>query len=263
MRRSAPIASRSTTPCFRAGCGRRSILPTRSSCARVDSRYGTTGTPKRGRSKARSRCSMAASSTTIGKRSTPGRARRVATCDASSVSSPAVRHAGGTGSGFSRRLWRSPRVLLLPVRQGPDSRRPGRSVLRAAADGRRSRAVAHGAGGQVARARRIGACAGGRQPTAAATRQRRQACPMVILGLNAFHGDSSAALIRDGVLIAAAEEERFRRVKHWAGFPRDAIAYCLREAGLSLADVHHVAVNQDNRANLVRKLGHLLTQVPS
>jgi len=86
---------------------------------------------------------------------------------------------------------------------------------------------------------------------------------MVILGLNAFHGDSSAALIRDGVLIAAAEEERFRRVKHWAGFPRDAIAYCLREAGLSLADVHHVAVNQDNRANLVRKLGHLLTQVPS
>ena len=50
---------------------------------------------------------------------------------------------------------------------------------------------------------------------------------MIILGLNAFHGDSSAALGRDGALVAAAEEERFRRVKHWAGFPRDAIAYCL------------------------------------
>jgi carbamoyltransferase len=51
---------------------------------------------------------------------------------------------------------------------------------------------------------------------------------MNILGLNAFHGDSSAALIRDGVLVAAAEEERFRRVKHWAGFPSQSIAYCLR-----------------------------------
>ena len=56
---------------------------------------------------------------------------------------------------------------------------------------------------------------------------------MIILGLNAFHGDSSAALVRDGELVAAAEEERFRRVKHWAGFPSQAIAYCLREAGVS------------------------------
>ena len=53
---------------------------------------------------------------------------------------------------------------------------------------------------------------------------------MIILGLNAFHGDSAAALVRDGKLVAAAEEERFRRVKHWAGFPSQAIAYCLREA---------------------------------
>src|SRR6266852_4756827 len=84
---------------------------------------------------------------------------------------------------------------------------------------------------------------------------------MIILGLNAFHGDSSAALLRDGVLIAAAEEERFRREKHWAGFPSQSIAYCLREAGLTLADVDHVAVNQDNRANLVRKLRYLLTDL--
>ena len=57
---------------------------------------------------------------------------------------------------------------------------------------------------------------------------------MIILGLNAFHADSSAALVRDGKLIAAAEEERFRRIKHWAGFPSQAIAYCLREAGVAI-----------------------------
>ena len=73
---------------------------------------------------------------------------------------------------------------------------------------------------------------------------------MIILGLNAFHGDASACLVRDGVLIAAAEEERFRRVKHWAGFPTEAIRYCLKEAGVTINDVDRVAVNQDNRANL-------------
>jgi carbamoyltransferase len=85
---------------------------------------------------------------------------------------------------------------------------------------------------------------------------------MIILGLNAFHGDSSAALIRDGMLIAAAEEERFRRVKHWAGFPSNAVAYCLREAGMQLNDVHHIAINQNNRANLSRKIRHLVTDRP-
>ena len=85
---------------------------------------------------------------------------------------------------------------------------------------------------------------------------------MIILGLNAFHGDSAAALVRDGVLVAAAEEERFRRVKHWAGFPSQAIAYCLREAGVTLADVEHVAVNQDSRANLLRKLAYLVAHRP-
>ena len=85
---------------------------------------------------------------------------------------------------------------------------------------------------------------------------------MIILGLNAFHGDSSAALVRDGELVAAAEEERFRRVKHWAGFPSQAIAYCLREAGLGLSNVDHVAVNQDSRANLLRKLAYLATKRP-
>jgi len=85
---------------------------------------------------------------------------------------------------------------------------------------------------------------------------------MIILGLNAFHGDSSACLIRDGQLVAAAEEERFRRIKHWAGFPSQSIAYCLREAGIGLKDVDHLALNQDNRANLWRKIAYLARRRP-
>src|SRR6516162_6023600 len=85
---------------------------------------------------------------------------------------------------------------------------------------------------------------------------------MIILGINAFHGDSSAALVRDGKLVAAAEEERFRRVKHWAGFPSQSIAYCLREARVSLAEVHHVAVNQDSRAHRARKIAYLALHPP-
>jgi carbamoyltransferase len=85
---------------------------------------------------------------------------------------------------------------------------------------------------------------------------------MYILGVNAFHGDSSACLVRDGELVAAAEEERFRRIKHWAGFPAQAIAYCLAEAGISLGDLDHVAVNQDSRANQLRKVAYVLEQRP-
>src|SRR5579871_2794914 len=86
---------------------------------------------------------------------------------------------------------------------------------------------------------------------------------MHILGLNAFHGDSAAAIVRDGVLIAAAEEERFRRVKHWAGFPVDSIAYCLRQAGITLADVDHIALNQNSRAHLSRKTAYLFSHRPN
>src|SRR5207245_5179266 len=91
---------------------------------------------------------------------------------------------------------------------------------------------------------------------------RRRHAPMIILGLNAFHGDSSAALVRDGMLLAAAEEERFRRIKHWAGFPSESIAYCLREAGVSASDVDHLAVNQDDHAHFFRKMAFLITAVP-
>src|ERR1043165_8599174 len=85
---------------------------------------------------------------------------------------------------------------------------------------------------------------------------------MIILGLNAFHGDSSAAIVRDGKLVAAVEEERFLRVKHWAGFPSKAIKYCLDQAGARLRDVDHVAVNQNSRANLLRKIKYLVSKRP-
>src|SRR3954470_12573145 len=75
-----------------------------------------------------------------------------------------------------------------------------------------------------------------------------------ILGLNAFHGDAAAALVIDGELVAAAEEERFNRVKHCAGFPSEAARWCLADAGLRPDDLDHVAVSRDPRANLGRKL---------
>ena len=85
---------------------------------------------------------------------------------------------------------------------------------------------------------------------------------MIVLGLNAWHGDSSACLLREGRLVAAAEEERFRRVKHWAGFPSQAIAWCLAEAGLTLADVDCVAVNGDPRASLFARLRYAALRRP-
>ena len=86
---------------------------------------------------------------------------------------------------------------------------------------------------------------------------------MVILGLNAFHADSSACLLGDGEVLAAAEEERFTRIKHWAGFPAGAVRYCLRQAGITLADVDHVAINHDARAHLGRKLAYTVAHRPS
>jgi carbamoyltransferase len=68
--------------------------------------------------------------------------------------------------------------------------------------------------------------------------------------------------VRDGALVAAAEEERFRRVKHWAGFPAQSIAYCLREANVRLADLDHVAVNQDSRAQRLRKIFYAIVHPP-
>lgn len=85
----------------------------------------------------------------------------------------------------------------------------------------------------------------------------------LILGINAYHADAAACIVRDGVLIAAAEEERFRRIKHWAGFPSLAIAYCLSEAKADLGDLTHVAVNRSGRANVLRKLAYVTSHWPS
>ncbi len=83
-----------------------------------------------------------------------------------------------------------------------------------------------------------------------------------IIGINAFHGDSSACLLINGNLVAAAEEERFRRIKHWAGFPSEAIAWCLRDNGLKLSDIDHVAINQDSSANIGKKVAYTLLKRP-
>ncbi|HPA19797.1 MAG TPA: carbamoyltransferase C-terminal domain-containing protein [Verrucomicrobiae bacterium] len=86
---------------------------------------------------------------------------------------------------------------------------------------------------------------------------------MNILGINAYHGDASAALLVDGRLAVAVEEERFNRIKHWAGFPAESIRYCLGFAGLTIRDVDHVAISFDPRANLHRRIGFVLAQRPS
>src|SRR5215813_12410754 len=77
---------------------------------------------------------------------------------------------------------------------------------------------------------------------------------MNILGINAYHGNASAAIVCDGRLVAAVEEERFNRVKYAAGFPAEAIRYCLKEAGLQLEEIDHVAVPRDPYARIGAKL---------
>jgi len=86
---------------------------------------------------------------------------------------------------------------------------------------------------------------------------------MYILGINAYHPDSSAAIIHDGKLIAAAEEERFLRIKHWAGFPKEAIRYCLKEANIGLEELDYIALNRDPKANFYKKVIFILLNRPS
>ncbi|MGI9044002.1 MAG: carbamoyltransferase family protein [Gemmatimonadaceae bacterium] len=76
---------------------------------------------------------------------------------------------------------------------------------------------------------------------------------MHILGINAYHADGSAVLLKDGELIAAVEEERFRRIKHWAGFPTESIARVLEIGGITGADIDHVGISRDPKANLLKK----------
>ena len=85
---------------------------------------------------------------------------------------------------------------------------------------------------------------------------------MLILGLNAYHADSAACIFKNGELLAAAEEERFRRIKHWAGLPTQAVDYCLQEVGAALSDVEHIAINRQPGVNNWRRLSFALTHLP-
>lgn len=84
-----------------------------------------------------------------------------------------------------------------------------------------------------------------------------------ILGINAYHGDASAALVIDGQLIAAVEEERFNRIKHWAGFPAESIRWCLAQGGVAPEDLDHVAISFDPRANVGKRLSYVVHHRPS
>ncbi len=79
---------------------------------------------------------------------------------------------------------------------------------------------------------------------------------MIILGINAYHGDSSACILVNGEIIAASEEERFRRIKHWAGFPSEAIKFCLRDANIDITQVDYITISRDPSANLHKKILH-------
>jgi len=85
---------------------------------------------------------------------------------------------------------------------------------------------------------------------------------MYIIGINAFHGDSSACIIKNGELIGAVEEERFRRIKHWAGFPSESIKWCLFKAGIGLEELDYIALNQDTKANFSKKMMYALYNRP-
>src|ERR1041385_3224735 len=85
---------------------------------------------------------------------------------------------------------------------------------------------------------------------------------MKILALNPYYADSAACLFVDGRLIAAAEEERFRRIKHWAGLPTQSINFCLEEAKLRLEEIDHIAINRKPGVNNLRRLGVVLTHWP-
>jgi len=84
---------------------------------------------------------------------------------------------------------------------------------------------------------------------------------LYILGINAYHGDAAACIVKDGQLIAAAEEERFNRKKHCAGFPALAIRYCLEAAGISLDQVDHIGISRDPSAHLHKKILFSLTKL--
>lgn len=86
---------------------------------------------------------------------------------------------------------------------------------------------------------------------------------MYILGINAYHADSSACLLKDGIVVCAIEEERIRRIKHWAGFPSEAIKFCLEDEGITIEQVDYITISRDPKANLYKKMRHVLRYLMS
>ncbi len=85
---------------------------------------------------------------------------------------------------------------------------------------------------------------------------------MYVLGLSCYYHDGGAALVRDGELVAAAEEERFNRQKHYSGFPKLAVEYCLKEAGIRLEDVDHIGFYEKPFVKFDRILETILADWP-
>src|SRR3989338_2732255 len=86
---------------------------------------------------------------------------------------------------------------------------------------------------------------------------------MIHLGINAYHPDASVALFKNGQLVWAAEEERFSRVKHAAGFPAEAMRHCLKETGIKGKEIDYVAISKSPRANLLKKMLFAIKNKPS
>ncbi len=86
---------------------------------------------------------------------------------------------------------------------------------------------------------------------------------MIILGINAYHPDAAIALIRNGDLVWAAEEERYSRIKHASGFPVLALRACIEENKIDPTDLHTVAISKNPRSNVLRKMLYVLGKRPS
>ena len=81
---------------------------------------------------------------------------------------------------------------------------------------------------------------------------------MKILGLNINHADTSACIIVNDKIVAAIEEERFVRIKHYAGFPKNSIDFCLSTSNLKLSEIDFITVNYSSSANLKQKISFTL-----
>lgn len=86
---------------------------------------------------------------------------------------------------------------------------------------------------------------------------------MIILGINAYHGDSSACIVEDGKILCAIEEERINRIKHWAGFPIESVKWCLEYSGKRIDDIDYIAISRNPSARIHKKLLRLIQKRPS